>query len=428
MKRWIVASIGLLITLALMSPVWADSYTHGVALYKQGRYAQAISVLNQAIQENGNNPLSMFYLGLAYSKQGNLSAARSAFENVIQMTADTDPLAKKARNNITALTNNQIVNVSSAAKASTVMKAVASNNGNNYLSSVIPNGQIIRFNEKSMPLRVYIADGRNVPGWIPSMKSIATGAMASWQRVTGNKLRFVTVGREAEAHIVVRWQREFKDNIVGVSPLQTVGNTIVQSDVTLALYYPGSNQMIPMADMQGIAIHEFGHAIGLRGHSPYPQDIMYFSMNQQQRNTLSQRDINTINALYKIAADVKNSDMSAQNTQSYYQLCDLAIKANQAKQTERAIAYYRQAIRLSNSQPEAKYNLAVTLYNLGLTQAKGGNLAPAQRNFEEAQSLFQSVVASGNPPSGISSQTVNDLVSSTQNNLKVVKAMRAQGG
>lgn len=418
---------GILIGLLGSPAGWADNYDQGVALYKQGRYTQAIPALNKAVQDNSSDPKRLFYLGLAYSKAGNLSAARSAFENVIQMTPENDPLAAKARNNITYLTNNQIVTVSSAAKASTVMKAVSSNNGNNYLSSVIPNGQIIRFNEKAMPLKVFISDGRNLAGWNSGMKSVVTTAMASWQRASGNKLRFVTVGREGDANIVVKWQREFRDNIVGVSPLQTMGNTIMRSDVTLALFYPGSPQMISMTDMQGIAIHEFGHAIGLRGHSPYPQDIMYFSMNQKQRNTLSQRDINTINSLYKIAADVKNADMSASKTQSYYDLVNLGIKANQAKQHDKAIGYYRQAMKLSATQPEAKYNLAVSLYNNGLTLARSNNLSAAQANFEEAQSLFQSVASSG-PPTGISTQTVGEMVENARNNAKIVKSMRAQGG
>src|SRR5256885_5620169 len=41
-----------------------------------------------------------------------------------------------------------------------------------------------------------------------------------------------------------------------------------------------------------------GHALGLQGHSPYRDDIMYYAVSPTQHPTLSQRDVNTLVKLY----------------------------------------------------------------------------------------------------------------------------------
>src|SRR5690606_39012232 len=139
------------------------------------------------------------------------------------------------------------------------------------------------------PLKVYIADGLGVQGWSTGMKQAVRYAMQTWQRATRGKVRFTQTYTEANADIIVRWEKNFSDNILGVSPFQTVGDTIVRSDISLAVYYPDTQMPIPMSELQAIAVHEMGHAIGIRGHSPYPDDIMFFAKTRSQ-SSLSQRD------------------------------------------------------------------------------------------------------------------------------------------
>ena len=71
-------------------------------------------------------------------------------------------------------------------------------------------------------------------------------------------------------------------------------------------------------EMRAIMLHEFGHALGIKGHSDSKKDIMYFQMQEKYRRlpvpmpvtqlfwkTLvknpSQRDINTLIRLYNTA-------------------------------------------------------------------------------------------------------------------------------
>ncbi|MGL6281885.1 MAG: matrixin family metalloprotease, partial [Microcoleaceae cyanobacterium] len=46
------------------------------------------------------------------------------------------------------------------------------------------------------------------------------------------------------------------------------------------------------------ARHEFGHALGIWGHSPRPEDVMYYSQVQSPPN-ISPRDINTLKKIYQ---------------------------------------------------------------------------------------------------------------------------------
>jgi predicted Zn-dependent protease len=330
---------------------------------------------------------------------GNYEAARQSFELVIQMVPPENPLAAKARNNISWLTKQQITLASNSDKAAQVIRTSMSRNSkDNYLTHVIPEGKIVHFSPSRMPVRVYIVGGSSVPGWNAGMNQAVIYAMHTWERGTFGKVSFAQTYNPANADIIVRWQRNFGDNILGVSPFQTTGDTIVRSDINLAVCYPGTSTPIPMGDLKAIAVHEMGHAIGIRGHSPYPDDIMYYSETRHQA-TLSQRDINTIGMLYKLDADVQNNTaMSTAMTKRYYELYELGYQAQVGNRPTDAISYYRQCMQINRNQPEAKFNLGALLINEGNKLARQNNLLGAQRNFQEATQLYTELVQSSQPP------------------------------
>lgn len=435
MNGWSLKLLTSLLSLSLFwagltPPSWAgDNYQQGMTAYKQKQYQQAAQYMAAAVKENPGDAKRVFYLGLIYAKTGDMKNARTAFEQVVQMVPQNDDLAAKARNNISYITSSQMINIGNAGKASQIVNAsMAKGSKANYLTHVLTGGKLVHFDPKRMPLKVYISDGKRVAGWTPQMKALVTHATSAWQKATGGKVRFMITSQPDNADIVVRWQRDFQDNILGVSPFQATGDTIIRSDVTLAMYYPGSSVVIPTSELQGIAIHEFGHAIGMKGHSPYPQDIMYYSRTGQQSLALSSRDISTINLLYKFEADVKNdASMSTAQTKKYYDLFQLGLTAQNAGQTEKAIQYYRQAIQLSATQPEAKFNLGGLLINRGGQSAKASNhLDQAQKDFEEAASLFQSIQASGKTIEGVPKEGVAKNLEIARNNLAVLKSIRAR--
>jgi hypothetical protein len=54
--------------------------------------------------------------------------------------------------------------------------------------------------------------------------------------------------------------------------------------------------------LRNIIEHELGHAIGLLGHSPNPDDLMCAKTDENSK--LSSRDLNTVRKLYRHKADV----------------------------------------------------------------------------------------------------------------------------
>lgn len=413
-------ALGFGLLLGMAGSAWADAVRDGMAAYQNKNYAKATQLFSTAIRQNPQNAEAVFYLGMSYAKQQQYANARQAFELVIQMTPADDEMAVKARNNINYLTSQQIATVSSSAKASQVITASLSKGSqDNYLTHVISNGKIVHFDLSKMPLKVYIADGLGIPGWDGRLKQAVQSAMRTWQTATRGKVSFSQTWTEANADIVVRWQKNFSDNLLGYNPFQSVGNTIVRSDINLAVYYPSSNERIPYGELVTIATHEMGHAIGLQGHSPYQNDIMFYSTDHAVNQALSQRDINTIAMLYKLDADVQNSTATSTiQTKKYFLLYEQGLKAQNGNRASEAISYYRQAIALNGRLPEAKFNLGALLINEGNKMVKLNNLPGAKRNFEEAARLYTEVLQTPKPP-----PSAEDNLQIARTNLKLVNGV-----
>jgi tetratricopeptide (TPR) repeat protein len=418
LKRVVLGLLSGLMLLGL-NPLLAlaDSYTDGLNAYNAKNYQRAAQLLQSGVSQGQANPNALFYLGLSYARLNRYDDARKAFEYVIQTVPATDELATKSRNNINYLTKQQITMASNSGKAQQVMTtALSKSSKDNYLTHVIPGGKIVHFATTRMPLRVYIASGLSVPGWNANMKQAVTAAMRAWLSATHGKVSFAQTYTENNADIIVRWQKNFSDNILGVSPFQSMGDTIIRSDITLAVYYPDSGTPIPYGELVTIATHEMGHAIGLKGHSPFPGDIMYYSSNHGNNQALSQRDANTIGMLYKLEADVQNNtSMSTALTKKYYQLYQQGVQAQTQNRPTEAMVYYRQALQLNRTMVDAKFNLGAVLINEGNKMVRAHNLTGAKRNFEEAKQLYAEVIQTPKAPPG--SQENFQIA---QNNLAVI--------
>ena len=222
----------------------------------------------------------------------------------------------------------------------------------NYISEIIQqsNGKITVFGK--MPISIYIQDCEVKP-YRKFYKDAVVDAFKEWEKASENRIKFNFIDEPAKADIQVSWQEQFEDfpwqptlqkedisaekermkyrqagtlvqigsmlvmvagGLIGIPVIGGVG-AIGSSLASPWLQYKGTKTEklspdikintkitegmpddVAKSKIRQIAMHQIGHAIGIFGHSPDPEDIMYQNFTAVQ---LSERDINTIKEIYK---------------------------------------------------------------------------------------------------------------------------------
>ncbi|MEI8390697.1 MAG: matrixin family metalloprotease [bacterium] len=203
-----------------------------------------------------------------------------------------------------------------------------------------------------MPIIVYIDDA-DVKNYKKYYRDAVKDAMKEWENASGGKIKFETSNDPKNANLKIVWTEYFEDfawqpelkkedvsaekqklkykkassivqigsiaamvlgGLVGVPVIGLVGS-VGGSVASPLLQYKGLNlddrimkvkintdctsgmtKEQSFEKIKQIAMHQLGHSIGIYGHSPDSNDIMYGNFNV---NKLSDRDKNTIKEIYK---------------------------------------------------------------------------------------------------------------------------------
>jgi len=138
------------------------------------------------------------------------------------------------------------------------------------------------------PVTVYFERDANYSDYY---RTLALQGFDQWVEATGYVVRYREVNSPDGAQIRV----SFKPN--------------TRNGLTTYTYYPSSGKLISAKveigvqgknpiDIRSVAAHEFGHALGIGGHSQNPDDMMYptFVSNVPLKITVS--DLNTLKTAY----------------------------------------------------------------------------------------------------------------------------------
>lgn len=364
-----------------------DYYSVGVDCFKKGLYDKAGLSFERAIRINPRNVNARYYLAQTYLLQNRVGDAKNQYDRIILLypTSDAARLSEKGLHLIRqaemGVASNPAVNDSLAMYK------------DNYLNYILTgDDKILKW--ASFPLTVYVEPKQQKPN--------AMKAFQQWQTGSNNLVSFKFVAAPVNAQISVDFKDKLETSsgdesyIAGYSKQYYKENNIVKSEMHILAIDPTTKQPLGDDFVTFAVLHEIGHTLGFRGHSPNEDDVMAATSKTPKLN-LSKRDINTLNVFYKInqktllARGKGQTDLQLQQALDYVkQIPDKSVGwANLGdiyrgkKMYYDAIKNYKKAISLEPSKAE--------LYNLiGSTYVDVGDKQNAFSNLKKACDLDKS--------------------------------------
>lgn len=155
---------------------------------------------------------------------------------------------------------------------------------------------------RRLPVRVFIATHSQIQS---DQARVALDGFDEWQQAAGITL-YTVVNSESKADIVVRFAEaddlSGQPGVVGQTGTAARGRELRKAEIWIA-----TGELDPAA-LQSVAAHEFGHALGIDGHSDDPDDLMYPSETQyissdeddppSTPRQVTLRDLNTLRLCY----------------------------------------------------------------------------------------------------------------------------------
>jgi predicted Zn-dependent protease len=141
-------------------------------------------------------------------------------------------------------------------------------------------------NWSSFPLTVFFVRDANHS---TARQNLAIAGFDQWVAATNGVLDYSVVNDESSADLVVRFDPTTAN---GATTIHFSGLTLSSAEMELGVL----NQTA--ADLQCVAAHEFGHALGIDGHSDDEDDLLYPIHFVGSVCPITQRDLNTIRTGY----------------------------------------------------------------------------------------------------------------------------------
>lgn len=178
-----------------------------------------------------------------------------------------------------------------------------SGTGNNTASRFVPNyaGAVTFEHWDHFPIKVAFTNDVTFGG--NSLRSVALAGFDKWVQGTGGVTSYTVVSDPATADVTVTFQN------VGTQPANgtelgnaqrdfIVNTNQIGSGIITLNYWPGISSDQVNNGMKVTAAHEYGHILGIVGHSPNSADIMFAAGSGSTDKALTQTDVNTIKTDY----------------------------------------------------------------------------------------------------------------------------------
>ena len=249
--------------------------------------------------------------------------------------------------------------------------------------TVFSRGRIAHFSD--MPIRVYVSPMLETEAYLDAIRH----AMIQWESASGGIVEFKETTVSGEADIRVSW------GTAGLWPIAEMTGAkteLTRLDATRSkvemILVPPESELVRTAfpsRLRAICLHEFGHAIGLWGHSPMACDVGFHASSAQRP---TRRDINTLLRVYAtplntpqheraIKSVQEDLDATPEDARRYYLLGTITADKGDI---DGAITHLKTALTLDSNlefarekllqvcQDFGRYEQAIQLLNDALTE------------------------------------------------------------
>ena len=242
--------------------------------------------------------------------------------------------------------------------------------GDDYFDyiTIFSGGRIARFAE--MPIRVYISPMLRTDAYLNAIRY----GMRQWESASGGIIQFVETEANSDADIRVSWGRAGLWPIAEVTgakaELTRLNGDRIRVEIVLVPHEAQLNDVSHPGRLRAICLHEFGHAVGLWGHSPDSRDAEFHTSTKEHP---SPQDINTLLRVYATPQNtpqheiaiktVKESlDGSTADARRHYLLGTITVDKGHVKE---AIEHFKTALALDPTSEPARQKLIQVYQDFG---------------------------------------------------------------
>ena len=236
--------------------------------------------------------------------------------------------------------------------------------------TVFSHGRITRFVE--MPITVYITSALQTEEYLSALRY----AMQHWEVISDGKIQFQELQTSEDADIWVRWGysgSEQTDMTYGRAELTRHPAGDFSVEIVLSLPKPSAESRLSKKEIRTVCLHEFGHAIGLWGHSPDPLDVS-FGASIAQRPTA--RDRATLLKVYATPQNTPQHDVAIDILQKQLKINPADARAHyllgtiykDKENTKLAAASFKSCLEINPNYHPARETLLQLYQKVGLSQ------------------------------------------------------------
>ena len=192
-----------------------------------------------------------------------------------------------------------------------------------YFRSVASSGKIIRWNKASMPLKVYVQDSADVPGYY---REVVMSAYKTWQRASEGLVSFEFVESPSGADMKCYFKNTDNKKSIGAHAFTLSGDKITDSTIVFNKT-DEKNHSLDSKQLYSSALQEIGHSLGLTGKSKSIYDVMY-PIGTKFNTEITQRDLKTLGLLYSVVPDVTNAPIANSERSQLFTVSEILSTLN----------------------------------------------------------------------------------------------------